>query len=98
MNKHTYPLILLAGSLLAHNLVQAACFSDSPLTRPDSRYEAANASGSEVKDKETGLVWQRCVVGMQCVPAQPPRKTGIPPPKQPLRPNGVCPPKPSWKA
>ncbi len=38
-----------------------------PLTRPDSRYELVNGAtpaGSEVRDKVTGLIWQRCVVGM----------------------------------
>lgn len=63
--KPTASLICFSASLLAFGVSQAACFPDSPLTRPDSRYEAANASGSEVKDKETGLVWQRCVQGMQ---------------------------------
>ena len=66
MKKNNHTLMLFASSLLVSSLVQAACFTDSPLTRPDSRYEAANVSGSEVKDKETGLVWQRCVQGMQC--------------------------------
>lgn len=65
MKKNNYTLMLFASSLLVSSWVQAVCFTDSPLTRPDSRYEAANASGSEVKDKETGLVWQRCVVGLQ---------------------------------
>ena len=63
--KFTASLICVSASLLLVGASQAACFPDSPLTRPDSRYEAANASGSEVKDKETGLVWQRCVQGMQ---------------------------------
>ena len=52
--KNTSSMMGLAASLLAFSVSQAACFPDSPLTRPDSRYEAANASGSEVKDKETG--------------------------------------------
>jgi len=34
-----------------------------PLTRPDSRY-AELANGAEVKDNLTGLIWQRCDVGM----------------------------------
>lgn len=36
-------------------------------TRPDSRYEAVAGTvpaGSEVRDKVTGLVWQRCKLGM----------------------------------
>jgi hypothetical protein len=56
---------VLTAGFLASSLLQAACFPDAPLTRPDSRYEAANASGSEVKDKDTGLVWQRCVHGLK---------------------------------
>ena len=55
----------LTASFLASSLLQAACFPDAPITRPDSRYEAANASGSEVKDKDTGLVWQRCMHGLK---------------------------------
>ena len=56
---------VLAASVLASSVLQAACFPDMPLTRPDSRYEAANASGSEVKDKDTGLIWQRCAYGLK---------------------------------
>ena len=63
--KHFLYLSALSVSLLASSVLQAACFPDTPLTRPDSRYEAANASGTEVKDKETGLVWQRCVYGLK---------------------------------
>lgn len=63
--KYFLQFTALSASLLFSTLLQAACFPDSPLTRPDSRYEAANASGTEVKDKETGLVWQRCVYGLK---------------------------------
>ena len=31
-------------------------------TAPDSRYEIAG-NGDEIKDKQTGLIWQRCSVG-----------------------------------
>lgn len=55
----------VASGAWVMSVCQAACFDNSPLTRPDSRYEAANDSGSEVKDKVTGLVWQRCIHGMQ---------------------------------
>ncbi len=58
---------LLAGLFVASSAAQAACNANIPLTRPDSRYEAVAAAtppGSEVRDKVTGLVWQRCVVGM----------------------------------
>lgn len=46
---------------------QQVCNADIPLTRPDSRYEAvvgATPAGSEVRDKVTGLIWQRCLFGM----------------------------------
>jgi hypothetical protein len=57
--------VALAISLaLVTNLAQAACFADSPLTRPDERYQAVEGSnGGQVKDTQTGLVWQRCVLG-----------------------------------
>lgn len=55
--------VALCGSLVCISLAQAACIPNEPLTRPDSRYQAANAPGSEVKDLDTGLVWQRCVLG-----------------------------------
>ena len=58
---------LLVGLLALSRIAQAACNANIPLTRPDSRYEAvtgATPAGSEVRDKVTGLVWQRCVVGM----------------------------------
>ncbi|MEY2802911.1 MAG: hypothetical protein RL657_247 [Pseudomonadota bacterium] len=43
----------------------AACNADLALTRPDSRYEAvAGSGGAEVRDKVTGLIWQRCLLGM----------------------------------
>jgi Protein of unknown function (DUF1566) len=46
---------------------QAVCNPNMPLTRPDSRYElieGVNPIGSEVRDRVTGLIWQRCLVGM----------------------------------
>ena len=50
---------------LVANLAQAACFADSPLTRPDDRYQAVDGSnGGQVKDTLTGLVWQRCMHGL----------------------------------
>ena len=60
-----FSLTALCGSLLCISLAQAACIPNEPLTRPDSRYEAVNSQASEVKDLETGLVWQRCVMGQQ---------------------------------
>lgn len=51
----------LAWAPLAH----AACPPQSVPSRPDSRYEVVqNSQGSEVRDKTTGLIWQRCALGM----------------------------------
>lgn len=52
--------LILATSSLAH---AQTCKTDSILaTTPDSRFEIIS-NGSEVKDKVTGLIWQRCSVG-----------------------------------
>lgn len=57
-------LAVAASLALFTNLAQAACFADTPLTRPDDRYQAVDGSnGAQVKDTQTGLVWQRCVLG-----------------------------------
>jgi hypothetical protein len=58
-------LTVFCSSLLCFSLAQAACIPNEPLSRPDSRYQAADATGAQVKDLETGLVWQRCVLGQQ---------------------------------
>ncbi len=72
-------MTMLSYSVCTH--AQQVCSSSIPLTRPDSRYETvlgATPSGSEVRDKVTGLIWQRCAVGMvwsttnsTCVPTPP---------------------------
>jgi Protein of unknown function (DUF1566) len=59
-----------AGIILALGLARptwADCNTHLRPTRPDSRYEVvagAVPAGSEVRDKVTGLIWQRCVLGM----------------------------------
>jgi hypothetical protein len=58
-------LAAICASLFLANTALAACIPNEPLTRPDSRYQAATANGSEVKDLDTGLVWQRCVMGQK---------------------------------
>ncbi len=63
---------LLAGlfaisSVAQAQQVQQTCNANIPLTRPDSRYELVSGTtpaGSEVRDKVTGLIWQRCMVDM----------------------------------
>lgn len=54
-----YALILMTASLSAH---AQTCYHDILPTRPDSRYTLL-ANGAEVKDKVTGLIWQRCSLG-----------------------------------
>ncbi len=64
MSLRIHGLALAASLALVTNLAQAVCFADSPLTRPDDRYQAVDGSnGAEVKDSQTGLVWQRCMHG-----------------------------------
>ena len=58
-------LAVVCLSLFAANAALAACIPNEPLTRPDSRYQSVNADASEVKDLDTGLVWQRCVMGQK---------------------------------
>ena len=55
----------LCASLFAVQAAVAACIPNEPLTRPDSRYQAVDAKGAQVKDLQTGLVWQRCVLGQK---------------------------------
>lgn len=57
---------LLCSLLAASAMAQQSCNPNVPLKRPDSRYEAvagALPAGSEVRDKVTGLIWQRCLLG-----------------------------------
>ncbi|PID46475.1 MAG: fimbrial protein FimH [Proteobacteria bacterium] len=56
--------ILLTGLLLLVSATGHAqtCNDRMRATTPDSRFEL---SGDEVKDLQTGLVWQRCSVGQQ---------------------------------
>jgi len=58
-------LAVVCLSLFAANAALAACIPNEPLTRPDSRYQSVNSDASEVKDLDTGLVWQRCVMGQK---------------------------------
>lgn len=52
--------LILATSQLAHAQI---CKTDSIIaTTPDSRFTPIG-NGAEVKDKVTGLIWQRCSIG-----------------------------------
>ena len=61
MNKLSY-LTLLVGMV---SVAQAqTCNPNIVRTAPDSRYElVVGSGGSEVLDKKTGLIWQRCSLG-----------------------------------
>lgn len=54
--------IMLFGTLLASTSHAQTCNDSITKTAPDSRYEVL-AGGSEVKDSQTGLIWQRCSLG-----------------------------------
>ncbi|WP_158529625.1 DUF1566 domain-containing protein [Parvibium lacunae] len=51
--------LFFASVTLAEQVCQGA-----KLTRPDSRYESG-LGGLEVKDTVSGLIWRRCVEGLQ---------------------------------
>lgn len=57
-----YQLAPVLTLCLASAMSHAACNPNITPTAPNSRYELVN-SGSEVKDLQTGLIWQRCSVG-----------------------------------
>jgi hypothetical protein len=57
-----YNLIIATLLLMLSSTNYAACNSAITRTAPDSRYELLN-SNTEVKDKQTGLIWQRCSLG-----------------------------------
>jgi hypothetical protein len=57
--------VSLIGLLCAGVLVHAGCNLSVPSTQPDNRYETVEGTGgAEVRDKLTGIIWQRCVLGM----------------------------------
>ena len=58
MHKLIISTLLLALSTTNY----AACNSAITRTAPDSRYQLLN-SDTEVKDTQTGLIWQRCSLG-----------------------------------
>ena len=57
-----YKLMMATLLLTFSGMNYAFCNNAIIRTAPDSRYELLN-SNTEVKDKKTGLIWQRCSLG-----------------------------------
>lgn len=57
-------LMVVSGLFLSGGAWAQVCNMSVPLSAPDSRYEIL-AKGSEVRDRRTGLIWQRCLLGQQ---------------------------------
>ncbi|WP_230656467.1 Lcl C-terminal domain-containing protein [Psychrobacter sp. I-STPA10] len=57
-----YVMFCLFTSLLSSGYTYAYCPHDVAVTKPNSRYQILT-SGSEVLDKKTNLIWQRCSLG-----------------------------------
>jgi hypothetical protein len=55
-------LLITSGQVLGQTAGQT-CNPNIVKTKPDSQYELLN-NDTEVKDKKTGLIWQRCALGM----------------------------------
>jgi hypothetical protein len=65
MNGYLAKVAALMVGLALCTVTQAGCNLSVPATQPDNRYEVVEGtSGAEVRDKLTGLIWQRCVLGM----------------------------------
>lgn len=60
--KKIYMLSLITFFTLNSLAFAQECRTDIDKTAPDSRYELLN-DGKEVRDKKTGLIWQRCSLG-----------------------------------
>ncbi|MCB1660116.1 MAG: DUF1566 domain-containing protein, partial [Pseudomonadales bacterium] len=61
MNKHHTLSALALLLAISHSHAQT-CNANIARTAPDSRYELVN-NGTEVKDTQTNLIWQRCSLG-----------------------------------
>jgi hypothetical protein len=66
VNRHEgntmYKLLITTLLLTVSSTNYADCNKSLTRTAPDNRYELLN-NNTEVKDKETGLIWQRCSLG-----------------------------------
>lgn len=59
-NKNNFVIVILLT--LLNTTVYADCHPSIASGTPTSRFEILD-NGSEVKDKKTGLIWQRCSIG-----------------------------------
>lgn len=55
--------LMLMSSLVALSVQAQTCNPNIQKTKLDSQYELMN-NNTEVLDKKTGLIWQRCALGM----------------------------------
>lgn len=62
MNRYGYLLASVLFAVIEQSSYAQTCSSNISLTAPASRYELL--SNGEVSDKLTGLVWQRCSLGL----------------------------------
>ncbi len=59
-------IALLTLFCMANTLHAQMCSATETRIAPDSRYEVlAGSNGNEVRDTQTGLIWQRCSVGQR---------------------------------
>ncbi len=63
MNNNTLKATATLLTLLASTVTWATCNANQPINKPDSIY-TVNGVGTTVTDKETGLMWQQCSLGL----------------------------------
>lgn len=63
MKNYLFVYLICALLIASGQAVGQICDLHIVKTKPDSQYELLN-DGTEVKDKKTGLIWQRCPLGM----------------------------------
>ena len=57
-------IVIVSGLLFSSGAWAQVCNKAMSQSAPDSRYQLL-AGGSEVRDKRTGVIWQRCLLGQQ---------------------------------
>ncbi len=67
LRKMWAPLFLfMVSDALAQSAPAQTCSANIQKTKPDSQYRIS-PDGTEVTDTKTGLIWQRCALGMSWV-------------------------------